>query len=545
MAQTIAARPHPGRGGYTFKKATEDWELEQISQLNYETFVEELPQHEQHPSRRLIDQFHEDNTYFICLRAGELVGMVAVRDQRPFSLDRKLGNLDDLLPENKSPCEIRLLSIRKERRNGRILHGLLSHVAKYCVDGGYDLALISGSTQRLKLYESLGFKPFGPIVGTPEASFQPMYRRMSNLRNEFAGRLHPSAAEQPRAVLNFLPGPVAIRPAVQEAFAQPPMSHRAPEFVESVARIKAQLCELAGTEGVELLLGSGTLANDAIVAQLSLLQGPGLILSNGEFGERLVDHAQRMGLDFDTLKFEWGQPISKNAVGEAISRREYAWLWAVHCETSTGVLNDIDWLKELCAARRIKLALDCISSIGTTPLDLRGVYFASAASGKGLGSFPGLSMVFYNHRPVSSTAGIPRYLDLGFLAAKGGVPFTTSSNLVLALGKAIEDFVPAARFAHIAVLDSHLRRGLRDLEFELLVEDSIHAPAVTTITLPQHVSSLNFGRALEEEGFLLSYNSEYLVERNWIQVCLMGDISLADIDSLLGALGHVYSPAQH
>ena len=155
MVQTIAARPHPGGGGYTFKKATEDWELEQISQLNYETFVEELPQHEQHPSRRLIDQFHEDNTYFICLRAGELVGMVAVRDQRPFSLDRKLGNLDDLLPENKSPCEIRLLSIRKERRNGRILHGLLSHVAKYCVDGGYDLALISGSTQRLKLYESL------------------------------------------------------------------------------------------------------------------------------------------------------------------------------------------------------------------------------------------------------------------------------------------------------------------------------------------------------------------------------------------------------
>ena len=72
-------------------------------------------------------------------------------------------------------------------------------------------------------------------------------------------------------------------------------------------------------------------------------------------------------------------------------------------------------------------------------------------------------------------------------------------------------------------LDSHLRRELRDLEFELLVEDSIHAPAVTTITLPQHVSSLNFGRALEEEGFLLSYNSEYLVERNWIQVCLMGD----------------------
>jgi hypothetical protein len=39
---------------------------------------------------------------------------------------------------------------------------------------GFDLALISGTTRQLKLYEHLGFVPFGPLVGTPEALFQPM-----------------------------------------------------------------------------------------------------------------------------------------------------------------------------------------------------------------------------------------------------------------------------------------------------------------------------------------------------------------------------------
>jgi len=43
---------------------------------------------------------------------------------------------------------------------------------------------------------------------------------------------------------------------------------------------------LTGARNTEMVLGSGTLANDVVAAQLSLERGPGLILSNGEFGER-------------------------------------------------------------------------------------------------------------------------------------------------------------------------------------------------------------------------------------------------------------------
>ena len=40
---------------------------------------------------------------------------------------------------------------------------------------GYDLAIISGTTRQEKLYKHLGFIPFGPLVGSDEARFQPMY----------------------------------------------------------------------------------------------------------------------------------------------------------------------------------------------------------------------------------------------------------------------------------------------------------------------------------------------------------------------------------
>ena len=77
------------------KVATEAWEFEQIHRLNYQTFVEEIPQHPPNPEKKLVDKFHQENTYLICLYRLQVVGMVAVRDRRPFSLDAKLDSLTD------------------------------------------------------------------------------------------------------------------------------------------------------------------------------------------------------------------------------------------------------------------------------------------------------------------------------------------------------------------------------------------------------------------------------------------------------------------
>lgn len=48
------------------------------------------------------------------------------------------------------------------------------------------------------------------------------------------------------------------------------------------------------------------------------------------------------------------------------------------------------------------------------------------------------------------------------------------------------------------------------------------APEVITIVLSGEYSSLDIGDALMEEGVLISYRSGYLLERNWIQICMMG-----------------------
>jgi aspartate aminotransferase-like enzyme len=524
-----------------FKFASEDWEFEQIHRLNYRTFVEEIPQHHASPTQRLVDKFHAENTYLICLSGRKLAGMLAVRGNRPFSLDQKLANLDSYLPAGRKICEIRLLAIEKKFRGAQVLQGILALLWQHGIEKGYDLAIISGTTRQFKLYQHLGFVPFGPLVGTGDAQFQPMYVTLETFEStarEFL-RSSPSRAFQPSAV-GFLPGPVTVRREVRRAFEQAPESHRADAFVKDFQAAKQILCELVQARNVELLLGSGTLANDVVAGQLSLEAKPGLVLANGEFGERLVDHARRWGLAFETVDAPWGQPLDLAAVRNGLERaRAPGWVWCTHCETSTGVLNDVERLKMLCAEFGANLCLDCISSIGTVPVDLAGVWLASCASGKGLRAYPGLSMVFYHHEVVPSPQSLPRYLDLGYYGAQQGVPFTFSSNLLHALHAAIKRVRWDERFAGLVELSAWLRTRLCELGFELVGSGASTSPAVVTIALPRGVNSVGIGGLVQESGYLVSYNSGYLRARNWIQICLMGECTKEKVISLLNALNRV------
>jgi N-acyl amino acid synthase FeeM len=162
-------------GSYQFKIATEEGEFAQIHRLNYATFVEEIPQHSVNPDQALVDKFHHENTYIICLDRGKVVGMIALRGNRPFSLDAKLENLEAYLPPGRKLCELRLLAVERKHRNGWVFWGMGKLLAEHCLKAGYDLALISGTTRQQRLYRHLGFMPFGPLVGEPGAQFQPMY----------------------------------------------------------------------------------------------------------------------------------------------------------------------------------------------------------------------------------------------------------------------------------------------------------------------------------------------------------------------------------
>jgi len=531
-----------------FKNASEDWEFEQINELNYRTFVEEIPQHEKNKDRSLIDKFNSENNYIICKRGKKLLGMIAVRDKRPFSLDQKLEELDSYLPEYNSACEFRLLSIEKDFRNLRIIQGLLVVLAKFADEKGYDIALISANVKRISFYKQFGFKPFGSEVGTKDAKYQPMYLTLQSSKafrrnSKLLSRLPNNFSLTNQDPVNLLPGPVGVSPEVKKAMSKPPVSHRSEEFIRDFQFVKEQLCKITGSKYVEILMGSGSLANDAAAAQLSLEKGKGLVLSNGEFGERLIDHANRFSLNFDLIRLPWGDIFNlKHIENTLVQNPDIKWIWAVHSETSTGVLNDLNLLKEICIRRNARMCIDCVSSIGTVPIDLSNVYLATSVSGKGLASYPGLSFVFYNHEIMPYSGSIPRYLDIGFYSESGGIPFTVSSNLLYALSSSLKAFDKDKRYRRLEEMSEWVRAQIQNMGFRVIASHDNATPALITISLPDWLSSSELGQRLHDEGFLLHWRSRYLLERNWIQIALMGKYSQDQINPLFHLLSSIDNP---
>src|SRR5205085_5953517 len=130
-------------------------EFEAIHRLNHRTFVEEIPQHAPSADGRLVDRFHAENTYAICMDGEELVGMVAGRSARPFSLDHKLADLDAQLPPGRRPLEVRLLSVAPAYRKGPVFSRLVGTLASRFRQEGCDLAVISGTLRQARLYRHL------------------------------------------------------------------------------------------------------------------------------------------------------------------------------------------------------------------------------------------------------------------------------------------------------------------------------------------------------------------------------------------------------
>ncbi|MED2040395.1 aminotransferase class V-fold PLP-dependent enzyme, partial [Bacillus wiedmannii] len=341
---------------------------------------------------------------------------------------------------------------------------------RYLLLNGYELALISATTRELPLYEQMGFKSFHTLVGTEEAAFQPMYVTPAMFEASSVGGIMTKE-------YTFLPGPVDIEENVRKAFSTKPISHRSKLFQVTMDNVKKRLLHMTKAKHVQLMLGTGTLANDAIALQLRSLKGKGLVLTNGEFGNRLVGHASRAQLHFDMYKKEMGEPFIYTELEKIMGTGNYEWLWFVHHETSTGMLNDLDKLNVLSKKYNVKLCVDCISSIGAIPIDLKDVYFASGVSGKAIKSFTGLSFFFYNHN-VKVNETLPAYMDVGMYEENESIPYSHSWNLIYALQEALKRFEDAKAFEKINETYAYIEQAITNMGLNLVSPKEHAAPII-------------------------------------------------------------------
>ena len=566
-------------GGYVFKRAETVAEFEQVHALNYRTFVGEMAQYPDSGAGRLIDKFHHKNVYFIAVHDGQVVGMVSVHGEPPFSIAERLPDPSILHDPAVKPLEVRLLAVEHEKRNSIVFTGLVWLLYHYAQDTGITHLFISGVKERISLYQQIGFEVAGPPIVSGKATFVPMiaplnkvidkkqrlYRlwlkrlqqamgsQESGVRSQESEVRSPSFEERqaaqeeerqeaPAGSVCLLPGPVTIAAEVHAAFHRPPIYHRGPDFLELYEKVRGRLARLVNCRNVAVLNGSGTLGNEVVAATLAAEPRPtnGLILVNGEFGQRLVRQAARFGLSFDVLSWPWGKPWDLAEIERRMASTEWRvdWVWGVHQESSTGVLNDLAGLGTVARRAGCKVCADCISSLGATPVDLREVYLASGSTGKALGSYAGAALIFADLERLGhlDLGRVPSYLDLPAALRTTGPRYTFPSSTLAALDAALTSFATPdkaqANFERYRQFGAFVRGRLREIGLPPLAAEECAAPVITTFAPPDGEASEAFVARCHFWGFSIGGASGYLQERHLVQIATMGAVRQQDVAPL-------------
>jgi aspartate aminotransferase-like enzyme len=126
------------------------------------------------------------------------------------------------------------------------------------------------------------------------------------------------------------------------------------------------------------------------------------------------------------------------------------------------------------------------------------------------------------------------------------VPFTQSSNLVRALDRALTTTNWPDRFQRVACDSAWLRTKLRQAGLRIVGRDERASPAIVTVALPETLETVAVAAALAARGFVTSTHSQYLLTRNWLQICLMGEVSRRSLEGVAQALVEICgTPSRH
>jgi alanine-glyoxylate transaminase/serine-glyoxylate transaminase/serine-pyruvate transaminase len=323
----------------------------------------------------------------------------------------------------------------------------------------------------------------------------------------------PKANPPKRTLLGPGPSPVNLR--VLQALSLPVIGHLDPAFLKIMDQNMVMLRELFQTKNRLALPMSGTGSAGMETCFANLVE-PGdavLIGVNGVFGTRMVDVAQRCGAQVDTVEAEWGTALDPAQFRAALSKKHFKLVAVVHAETSAGVLQPLDEISRVVHEQDGLLVVDAVTSLGGAPVgvDSLGIDACYSGTQKCLSCPPGLSPVTFNERAIEvvrkrKTKVQSWYLDLSMIEKYWGnervyhhtAPISMNYALHEALRIVLEEGLEASWTRHRQVHDVFIRE-MRRLEIEPAVVESIRAPMINSIRIPEGVDDAKVRQRLYDE----------------------------------------------
>ncbi len=346
------------------------------------------------------------------------------------------------------------------------------------------------------------------------------------------------------------PGPSNAHPEVLKALSLNPIGHLDEAYIELMSDVQKLLrYSWQCTNRITLpMSGTGSAAMEASIANFIEPGEKILIAKKGYFGDRLVDMASRYKAEVVVIDKEWGEAFTFEEIKYAIESNKPAIFAIVHAETSTGVLQSLDGIGDVCRNNNCLFLVDAVTSLGALELfvDDWKIDLAYSCSQKGLSCPPGLSPFTMNKRAedklLSRSSKVPNwYLDLSLLNRYWGSDrvyhHTAPVNMNFAMREGL-------RLIAEEGLDNIWKRhnsnalklwkGLEDLGMELHVSSEFRLPTLTTVKIPPAINGDAFrNHLLRNFGIEIGNGLGALSSKVW-RIGLMGfNSSEENVDRLL------------
>jgi 2-aminoethylphosphonate-pyruvate transaminase len=336
-------------------------------------------------------------------------------------------------------------------------------------------------------------------------------------------RLASNGFERPALGEPYLltPGPLTTAYAVKQAMLRDWGSWDG-DFRAMTADLRRRLLALTGDRKGEFdcvpIQGSGSFCVEAMLGSFVPKDGKVLVLANGAYGLRAAQTMQYLGRAHTLIdKGDYMPPRGDEVAAALEADPAITHVIAIHCETSSGILNPVAEISEAVYAKGRKLLVDSMSAFGAIPLDVNDIRYEATVSSanKCIEGVPGFGFVIAKKSEMEAAKGRSHSLALDIHAQwatmekTGQWRFTPPTHVVAAFLEALkiheaEGGVPARGARYMKNRDVMVA-GMRELGFETLLSDRWLSPIIVTFFCPAHENFAfdRFYDLMKDKGFII------------------------------------------
>jgi len=309
------------------------------------------------------------------------------------------------------------------------------------------------------------------------------------------------------------------------------LAHCSPENYSTV------LMQGSGSFGVEAVLSSAIGKNDKL-----------LVITNGAYGNRIEEMASILKIDYHVIDVPYNMQPDPLQIDEYLKANpDNTHVAVVHCETTTGILNNIEAISKVVKAHNQILFVDAMSSFGGMEIEVEklNIDFIVSSANKCIQGVPGFSFIIAKTEELIKTKGKERSLSLSLygqweeMKKDGKWRFTSPTHVVLAFEQALKELAEeggiAARNARYQANMDRVRSGFSELGLKPYLRAEVQSPIITTFEYPgKDFSFLDMYNFIKERGFAI-YPGK-LLGLETFRIGVIGEIYLEDIEKLISVM---------